>query len=93
MTALRMACTASRVAADIESEVAADVIEGNGDEQVVDVVAAEMGVAVGGDDFEDAFVQLEDGDVEGAAAEVVDGDRRRPSACRGRRRAQRRWAR
>jgi hypothetical protein len=33
-----------------------------------------VGVAVGGDDFEDAVVQLEDGDVEGAAAEVVDGD-------------------
>ena len=33
-----------------------------------------MGVAAGGDDLEDAFVQLEDGDVEGAAAEVVDGD-------------------
>ena len=33
-----------------------------------------MRVAVGGDDFEDAVVQLEDRDVEGAAAEVVDGD-------------------
>jgi len=33
-----------------------------------------MGVAAGGDDFEDAVVELEDGDVEGAAAEVVDGD-------------------
>ncbi len=51
-----------------------DVVEGDGDEEVVDVVAAEVGVAAGGDDFEDAFVELEDGDVEGAAAEVVDGD-------------------
>ena len=33
-----------------------------------------MGVAAGGDDFEDAVVELEDGDVEGAATEVVDGD-------------------
>ena len=33
-----------------------------------------MGVAVGGDDFEDAVVQLEDRNVEGAAAEVVNRD-------------------
>jgi len=54
--------------------VAADVVEGYGGEEVVDVVAAEVSVAAGGDDFEDAFVELEDGDVEGATAEVVDGD-------------------
>ncbi len=41
---------------------------------VVDVVAAQMRVAVGGEDFEDAFLQFEDRDVEGAAAEIVDGD-------------------
>ena len=57
-----------------EFGIAGDVVEGDGDQQVVDVVAAEVGVAVGGDDLEDALVQLEDGDVEGAAAEVVDGD-------------------
>ena len=62
------------VGAEIDALVAANVVEGNGDEEVVDVVAAEVGVAVGGDDLEDALVQLEDGDVEGAAAEVVDGD-------------------
>ena len=44
------------------------------DQQVVDVVAAEVRVAVGGDDFEDAVVQLENRNVEGAAAEVVDRD-------------------
>ena len=69
-----MACTASRIAAKVEAEVAANVVERDGDQQVVDVVAAEMRVAVGGDDFEDSVVQLEDGNVEGAAAEVVDGD-------------------
>ena len=59
---------------DVDAEVAADVVERDGGEEVVDVVAAEVGVAAGGDDFEDALVELEDGDVEGAAAEVVDGD-------------------
>ena len=44
------------------------------DQQIVDVVAAEVRVAVGGDDFEDAVVQLENGNVERAAAQVVHGD-------------------
>ena len=59
---------------DVDAEVAADVVESDGGEEVVDVVAAEVGIAAGADDLEDAFVELEDGDVEGAAAEVVDGD-------------------
>ena len=33
-----------------------------------------MRVAVGGEHFEDAVVQTEDGDVERAAAEIVNGD-------------------
>src|SRR5439155_18915351 len=41
---------------------------------LVEVVAAEVGVAVGRLDFEDAFAELEDRDVERAAAQVVDGD-------------------
>ena len=40
----------------------------------VEVVAAEVRVAVGRLDLEDAVAELEDRDVEGAAAEVVDGD-------------------
>jgi hypothetical protein len=43
-------------------------------DQVVDVVAAEVRVAVGRDDLHDVVAHLEDRDVEGAAAEVVDGD-------------------
>src|SRR5690349_9912214 len=62
------------IAAEIQPHVAADIIERDGDEQVVDVVAAEMGVTVGGDDFEDALVEAEDRDIEGTAAEVVDGN-------------------
>ena len=47
-------------------------------EQVVDVVAAEVRIAVGGKDLEDIAVgggnELEDGDVESPAAKIVDGD-------------------
>ena len=64
-------------AAHIHAEVALNVVERDGDEQVVDVVAAEVGVAVGGDDLEDALVQFEDRNVEGAAAEIVNRDGRR----------------
>jgi hypothetical protein len=41
---------------------------------MVEVVAAEEGVAVGGLHLEHAVADFEDGDVERAAAEVVDGD-------------------
>ena len=44
------------------------------DDALVDVVAAQVGVAVGGLHFHHAVAHFEDGDVERAAAEVVDGD-------------------
>ena len=44
------------------------------DDALVEVVAAEVRVAVGGLDLDDALADLEDRDVEGAAAEVVDRD-------------------
>ncbi len=43
-------------------------------DEVVDVVAAQERVAGGGEDLEDVAVQIEQRAVEGAAAEVVDGD-------------------
>ena len=44
------------------------------DDALVDVVAAQVGVAVGGLDFDHAFAHFENRDIEGAAAEIVDGD-------------------
>ena len=44
------------------------------DDAVVDVVATEVRVAVGADDLHDVVADLEDRDVERAAAEVVDRD-------------------
>ena len=45
------------------------------DDALVDVVAAEVRVAIGRLDLDDALADLEDRDVERAAAEVVDRDR------------------
>ena len=41
---------------------------------LVEVLAAEEGVAIGRLHLEDAVADVEDRDVEGAAAEIVDGD-------------------
>ena len=57
------------------------------DDARVEVLAAQEGVAVGRLHLEDAVADLEDRDVEGAAAEVVDRDRCRPSSGPCRRRA------
>ncbi len=44
------------------------------DDALVEVVAAQVGVAVGRLDLDDALADFEDGNIECAAAEVVDGD-------------------
>jgi hypothetical protein len=44
------------------------------DDDDVKIVAAEVGIAVGGFDFENAITQFENGDVKSTATEVVDGD-------------------
>jgi hypothetical protein len=44
------------------------------DDALVEIVAAQVGVAVGGLDFDDAFADFENGDIECTAAEVVHGD-------------------
>ena len=45
-----------------------------GHDLLVEIVAAEMVVAVAGDDLDDAFLDAHHRDVEGAAAQVVDQD-------------------
>ena len=57
-----------QVDAVLELEPVADVLE----QEIVEVVAAELGVAVTGQHLDDAFLGLDDGDVERAAAQIVD---------------------
>ena len=73
------------VLAQVDALVALELVGQPVDDALVEVVTAEVRVAVGRLDLEDALAQLQDRDVERAAAEVVDGDASRPSSCRGRR--------
>ena len=44
------------------------------DNALIEIVAAQVRVAIGRLDFDDAFAHFKNGDIEGAAAEVVHGD-------------------
>ena len=63
------------VAREVDALVLLELVDEPVDDPLVDVVAAEVGVAVGRLDLDDVVADLEDRDVEGAAAEVVDRDR------------------
>ena len=63
-----------RVLAEVDAFLLAELLGEVVDELLVEVVAAEVGVAVDGEHFEDAIADVEDGDVERAAAEVEDAD-------------------
>ncbi len=56
-------------------------------DRVVEVVAAQVGIAIGRKHFEDAIADFEDGDIECSAAKVEDGDFFVASVCRGHRQA------
>ena len=62
------------VLAQVDALLALELVGQPVDDAHVEVFAAEEGVAIGRLDLEDAVADLEDGDVEGAAAEVIDGD-------------------
>ena len=60
--------------AEINSLVLLEFSQDPVDDGVVPVVAAQVGVTVGGLHFEDTVADLQDGDIERAAAKVIDGD-------------------
>src|ERR1035437_9315444 len=64
-----------RVLREIDPLVLLELREQPVDDPLVDVVAAQVGVAIRRLHLDDPFPHLEDRDVEGPAAEVVDGDR------------------
>ena len=63
-----------RLLAQVSPRIAGDVVQGNRNQEVVNVIAAQVGIAIGGDDFKDSFMQLEDGDVKCSATKIVDRD-------------------
>ena len=63
-----------RVVADVDALGLAELLGDVVDEYLVVVVAAEVGVAVGGQHLEDAVIDVEDRDVERTTAEVEDRD-------------------
>src|SRR5436853_934923 len=66
------------VGREIDFIVLENLLVDKGLQKIVNIIAAEMGVAVGGENLIDVAVaggnELENGDVEGAAAEIVDSD-------------------
>ena len=66
------------VAVELRVVPGLDVLEQPQHQHAVEVVAAEVRVAVGGQHLEDAVLHAQDRDVEGAAAEVVDRDHALP---------------
>ena len=63
------------ILAEVDALLALELLGNVVDEDFVEVVATEVGIAVGRDDAEHAVGHFEDGDVERTAAEVEDADR------------------
>ena len=60
------------VPADVDAVLVLELLEQPGDDGVVDVITPERRVAVGAHDLDHAVADVEDRDVKGATAEVVD---------------------
>src|ERR1700721_325477 len=61
--------------AQIDAVLGIDLVQRNGQQEVVNVISTQVRVAVGRLHLEDAVTQLEDGDIKGAAAQVIDSNR------------------
>ena len=64
----------ARMQAQIDAVLGVNLVERDGQQKIVDVVAAQMRVAVGGLHLEDAVAQFENRNIKGPAAQIVDGN-------------------
>ncbi len=74
LRSLLQALERHRVLREVDALVLLELLDQPVDDPLVEVVPTEVGVAVRRLHLEDAFAQLENRDVEGPAAQVVDGD-------------------
>ncbi len=65
-------CPRHQVQAQVNAVFLLESIADQLHQEIVEVVAAQLGVAMAGQHLDDAFLDLDDGDVEGAAAQVID---------------------
>ena len=64
----------ARMPAQIHSVLGVYLVQRNGQQQVIDVVAAQVRIAVGGLHLEDSVAQFEDGNIKRPAAQIVNRD-------------------
>ena len=62
------------VLAQIDALILAEFFDDPVDDDLVDVISTQVGVAVGGFDFHHPLTDLQNGDVEGTTTEVENGD-------------------
>ena len=62
------------VLAQVDVVLALEVLSHPVDDALVEVITAQVGITVGGQNFGNAVAHLDDGDIEGTAAQVVDHD-------------------
>src|ERR1700730_10050972 len=62
------------IAPDVESKIPANIVERDCNQQIIDVVSAQVCIAIGGNHFKNAIVELQNRNVERATAQVVDGN-------------------
>ena len=63
-----------RILTQIDALILLELLQQPLDQPLVDIVATQMSVAVGGLDLDHTLAHLENRDIESAAAKVVDGD-------------------
>src|SRR5688572_9212587 len=64
-----------RIGVQIETMFFLDFLDEKIGDLAIEIVASEMRVSVGCQNFKDAIFELQDGDIEGSPAKVIDGNR------------------